>query len=98
MDIIFRTPAAAYHYEPSLLDHLQSITKALDEFKGLEDAPFGWDVGALELVQYKDGAVIVAPLINKDGHSADVPLVMLPSDWLDTCCFPLILSREVGLC
>jgi len=98
MSLVFRTPASAYHYEPGLLNRLQEITTVLEGLKEFADAPFGWDIGALEFVQYEGGAVIVAPLNNKDGHSADIPLIMLPDDWAETCCFPLIIAREAGIC
>jgi hypothetical protein len=98
MSLVFRTPASVYHYEPSLLGRLQEIVAALEGIREISDVPFGWDLSAIELVQFGEEAVLVVPLKKEGEHVADLPLIRLPEGWLDTCCFPLLGSHQVGVC
>jgi hypothetical protein len=97
--IAFRTPAAGYHWEPALLDHIKSIIATIHLISQLEEAPFGWNTNRLELIQHGDEAIIVVPVFGEgDKHIADLPIVRLPEGWLDSCCFPLFATHTPGEC
>jgi hypothetical protein len=98
MSTTFRTLAAGYQFEPSLLEHLNSLRNAVDLLSQLEEAPYGLDMDNLILIQHDEEAIIVVPIQEGGAHVADFPLIRLPKDWTDSCCFPLMATYAVGVC
>lgn len=96
--LTFRTKAAGYQFEPSLLEHIKSLTRVIGMFTQLEEVPYGWDLDDLELIQHGEEAIIVVPVWAEGKHVADLPLIRLPKDWADSCCFPLMATYQVGVC